>query len=147
MTGGQPEAKSDDALGAIGKALLQMLGGACVMLLVITINVVNGLWSTWWLHPLWYPVFSPLGVPSITFWHFLAMMWFVAAVRYRKHQVIKDEMLNPYNGPMGLVTTYFTPPMTNSWTSATVFVTTKHSGTRAFQWKCVCSRKVSTASF
>lgn len=46
----------------------------------LAISVLIALWSAWWVFPAWQWFLVPLGVPKISFWHFIGL-W--AIFRFR----------------------------------------------------------------
>jgi len=39
--------------------------------------IAGSAWRAWWLYPIWAWFIQPLGVPSISFWHFTALQLLV----------------------------------------------------------------------
>lgn len=50
---------------------------------VIALGLLGTMWRSWWLYPAWGWFIMPLGMPSITFWHFTALLFFVETVSQR----------------------------------------------------------------
>ena len=48
--------------------------------LVFLLTLVSVLWRAWWLYPAWAWLIVPLGAPTISFWHFSALLMLAASV-------------------------------------------------------------------
>lgn len=59
------------------ETLLMVLGGIVLIPAIFALAVLISMWRAWWLHPLWALVIVPLGVPQISYWHFLALGMFL----------------------------------------------------------------------
>ncbi len=62
------------------ETILISLGALALVPAVLGLALCMAMWNAWWLHPLWSVVVVPLGVPQITYWHFVALVAFVASI-------------------------------------------------------------------
>lgn len=61
------------------------------------LGILGLLWRSWWLYPAWTWFLVPLGLPTITFWHFTALTFLVGV--FTTHiDTKKDE--RPTNWPV-----------------------------------------------
>lgn len=67
------------------------IGGIIVIIPVMfAIALLGATWRAWWLYPAWAWFLVPLGLPSVTFWHFTALMFMLTVVTQRT-DVRKDD--------------------------------------------------------
>lgn len=72
-------------------SLLAFIGLLAVALpLAVCTGVLGMVWEAWWLYPAWTWFIVPLGLPPITFWHFIALT-FLLHVVMMNHEYRKDE--------------------------------------------------------
>lgn len=62
------------------EAVLIILGALALIPALLILGLLIIMWSAWWLHPLWSVVLVSIGVPSITYWHFVALIVFISAI-------------------------------------------------------------------
>lgn len=69
---------------------------AAIGVLVVAIPAILGLlilsmiWRAWWLYPAWRWFVVPLGLPQISFWHFVGLVFFLGVLTH-KVDTKKDE--------------------------------------------------------
>jgi len=56
--------------------------------LAVMFAILGMLWQAWWLYPAWAWYLVPLGLPVVSFWHFMALILLVRATTI---QYTKDE--------------------------------------------------------
>lgn len=59
-----------DVLAAIG-------AGVIVFPFVMVLALLATMWKSWWFYPAWAWFIAPLGVPAISFWHFVGLLLLV----------------------------------------------------------------------
>lgn len=54
--------------------------GAIVLVMpaFIGLMLLSSMWRAWWLYPAWSWFIVPLGIPQISFWHFMALMLLIS---------------------------------------------------------------------
>ena len=58
--------------------------------IVMLLGILVIMWRTWWLYPAWEWYIVPLGVPSIAFWHFAALL-LLSSVLFHRDESKKDD--------------------------------------------------------
>jgi hypothetical protein len=71
------------------------LAALTVVAIAGTAVILSLLWRAWWLYPAWAWHVEPLGMPSVSFWHFAALLLLVDVVTYRVNE--KKDNANWFN--------------------------------------------------
>lgn len=81
---------SDRIVSVLGSTIGTVVGVVVGLLLFLIYGVLVMMWRAWWLHPAWEWYIVPLGVPQVSYWHFIALVFFFNTLTM-KHDTKKED--------------------------------------------------------